>query len=81
MSESARSLLVVSTDLPGATGTLLAKGKLGETVTVEQPECGARPHQSSGPVKIALGDLDKMVQSALGGFINQRRRSSTDPRS
>jgi enamine deaminase RidA (YjgF/YER057c/UK114 family) len=52
---------------------LVAKGKLGETVTVEQGQSAARACAINllAQVKIALGDLDKMVRVVrLGGFIN-----------
>jgi enamine deaminase RidA (YjgF/YER057c/UK114 family) len=68
------SLLVVSGQLClGAGGTLVAKGKLGEAVTVEQGQAAARACAINllAQVKIALGDLDKMLRVVrLGGFIN-----------
>jgi enamine deaminase RidA (YjgF/YER057c/UK114 family) len=68
------SLLVVSGQLClGAGGTLVAKGKLGEAVTVEQGQAAARACAINllAQVKIALGDLDKMMRVVrLGGFIN-----------
>jgi enamine deaminase RidA (YjgF/YER057c/UK114 family) len=68
------SLLVVSGQIClGPTGTLVAKGKLGETVTVEQGQSAARTCAINllAQVKMALGDLDKMVRVVrLGGFIN-----------
>ena len=68
------SLLVVSGQIClGPSGTLVAKGKLGETVTVEQGQSAARACAINllAQVKIALGDLDKMVRVVrLGGFIN-----------
>jgi enamine deaminase RidA (YjgF/YER057c/UK114 family) len=68
------SLLVVSGQIClGTSGTLVAKGKLGETVTVEQGQSAARACAINllAQVKIALGDLDKMVRVVrLGGFIN-----------
>jgi enamine deaminase RidA (YjgF/YER057c/UK114 family) len=70
----AGSLLVVSGQIClGPSGTLVAKGKLGETVTVEQGQSAARACAINllAQVKIALGDLDKMVRVVrLGGFIN-----------
>jgi enamine deaminase RidA (YjgF/YER057c/UK114 family) len=70
----AGSLLVVSGQIClGASGTLIAKGKLGETVTVEQGQAAARACAINllAQVKVALGDLDKMVRVVrLGGFIN-----------
>jgi enamine deaminase RidA (YjgF/YER057c/UK114 family) len=68
------SLLVVSGQIClGPSGTLVAKGKLGEAVTVEQGQSAARACAINllAQVKIALGDLDKMVRVVrLGGFIN-----------
>ena len=70
----AGSLLVVSGQIClEPSGTLVAKGKLGETVTVEQGQSAARACAINllAQVKIALGDLDKMVRVVrLGGFIN-----------
>ena len=68
------SLLVVSGQLClGAGGTLVAKGKLGDNVMVEQGQAAARACAINliAQVKAALGDLDKMVRVVrLGGFIN-----------
>jgi enamine deaminase RidA (YjgF/YER057c/UK114 family) len=68
------SLLVVSGQIClGPAGTLVAKGKLGETVSVEQGQAAARACAINllAQVKIALGDLDKMARVVrLGGFIN-----------
>ena len=68
------SLLVVSGQIClGAGGTLVAKGKLGDNVTVEQGQAAARACAINliAQVKVALGDLDKMVRVVrLGGFIN-----------
>ena len=57
------SLLVVSGQIClGPSGSLIAKGKLGETVTVEQGQSAARACAINllAQVKIALGDLDTM---------------------
>jgi enamine deaminase RidA (YjgF/YER057c/UK114 family) len=54
-------------------GKLIAKGKLGAGVTVEQGNAAARGCAINllAQVKAALGDLDKVKQVArLGGFIN-----------
>jgi enamine deaminase RidA (YjgF/YER057c/UK114 family) len=68
------SLLVVSGQIClGAGGTLVAKGKLGEAVTVEQGQAAARACAINliAQIKVALGDLDKMARVVrLGGFIN-----------
>jgi enamine deaminase RidA (YjgF/YER057c/UK114 family) len=68
------SLLVVSGQIClGAGGTLVAKGKLGDNVTVEQGQAAARACAINliAQIKVALGDLDKMVRVVrLGGFIN-----------
>jgi len=68
------SLLVVSGQIClGAGGTLVAKGKLGDNVTVEQGQAAARACAINliAQIKVALGDLDKMARVVrLGGFIN-----------
>ncbi|MDB5619214.1 MAG: Endoribonuclease [Tardiphaga sp.] len=54
-------------------GQLLAKGKLGAGVTVEQGAAAARGCAINllAQVKAALGDLDKVVRVVkLGGFVN-----------
>jgi len=64
------SLLVISGQIClGPSGTLVAKGKLGETVTVEQGQSAARACAINllAQVKIALGDLDKMVRVVRPG--------------
>ena len=56
-----------------ASGKLVAKGKLGDGVSVEDGQKAARACAINvlAQVKAALGDLDKVVQVArLGGFIN-----------
>jgi enamine deaminase RidA (YjgF/YER057c/UK114 family) len=68
------SLLVVSGQLCfDATGKLVAKGKLGDGVSVEDGQKAARACAVNllAQVKLALGDLDKVVRLVrLGGFIN-----------
>jgi enamine deaminase RidA (YjgF/YER057c/UK114 family) len=68
------SLLVVSGQIClGADGKLVAKGKLGDTVSVEDGQKAARACAINllAQVKVALGDLDKLVRVVrLGGFIN-----------
>ena len=68
------SLLVVSGQIClGADGKLVAKGKLGDTVSVEDGQKAARACAINllAQVKVALGDLDKVVRVVrLGGFIN-----------
>jgi enamine deaminase RidA (YjgF/YER057c/UK114 family) len=57
----------------GPDGKLLAKGKLGAGVTVEQGNVAARGCAINllGQLKAALGDLDKVVRVVrLGGFVN-----------
>jgi enamine deaminase RidA (YjgF/YER057c/UK114 family) len=57
----------------GADGKLVAKGKLGDTVSVEDGQKAARACAVNliAQVKVALGDLDKVVRVVrLGGFIN-----------
>ena len=56
-----------------AEGKLIAKGKLGGGVTIEQGQAAARGCGINllAQVKAALGDLDKVVRVVrLGGFIN-----------
>jgi enamine deaminase RidA (YjgF/YER057c/UK114 family) len=68
------SLLVVSGQIClGSDGKLVARGKLGENVSVEDGQQAARACAINllAQVKIALGDLDKVVRVVrLGGFIN-----------
>jgi enamine deaminase RidA (YjgF/YER057c/UK114 family) len=66
-------LLFVSGQLCFASGALVAKGKLGAGVTIEQGQAAARACGINllAQVKAALGDLDKVVRVVrLGGFIN-----------
>src|SRR3954452_24533320 len=54
-------------------GKLIAKGKLGTAVTVEQGNAAARGCGINllAQLKAALGDLDKVVRVVrLGGFVN-----------
>ena len=56
-----------------ASGKLVAKGKLGDGVSVEDGQKAARACAINvlAQVKAALGDLDKIVRVVrLGGFIN-----------
>ena len=56
-----------------AAGKLIAKGKLGAGVTVEQGNAAARGCAINllAQVKAAVGDLDKVVRVVrLGGFVN-----------
>ena len=56
-----------------AEGKLIAKGKLGGGVTIEQGQAAARGCGINllAQVKAALGDLDKVMRVVrLGGFIN-----------
>jgi enamine deaminase RidA (YjgF/YER057c/UK114 family) len=67
------SLLFVSGQLCLADGALVAKGKLGPQVTVEQGQAAARACAINllAQVKVALGDLDKVKRVVrLGGYIN-----------
>jgi enamine deaminase RidA (YjgF/YER057c/UK114 family) len=68
------NLLVVSGQLCfDAEGNLVAKGKLGADVSVEDGQKAARACAVNvlGQIKAALGDLDKVVRVVrLGGFIN-----------
>jgi enamine deaminase RidA (YjgF/YER057c/UK114 family) len=65
--------LFVSGQLCIAGGEMVAKGKLGDGVTVEQGQAAARACAINllAQVKLALGDLDKVSRIVrLGGFIN-----------
>jgi len=56
-----------------ADGKLIAKGKLGAGVTVEQGSAAARGCAINllAQIKAALGDLDKVIRVVrLGGFVN-----------
>src|SRR2546422_7557189 len=56
-----------------AEGKLIAKGKLGAGVTVEQGNAAARGCAINllAQIKAALGDLDKVVRVVrLGGFLH-----------
>jgi len=68
------ALLVVSGQIcVGADGKLVAKGKLGDAVSVEDGQKAARACAINllAQVKVALGDLNKVVRVVrLGGFIN-----------
>ena len=68
------NLLVVSGQIClGADGKLIAKGKLGRDVSVEQGAAAARGCAINllAQVKAALGDLDKVSRVVrLGGFVN-----------
>jgi enamine deaminase RidA (YjgF/YER057c/UK114 family) len=68
------SLLIVSGQIClGADGKLVAIGKLGASVSVEDGQKAARACGINvlAQLKAALGDLDKVVRVVrLGGFIN-----------
>ena len=68
------TLLVVSGQIClGDDGKLVARGKLGENVSIEDGQLAARTCAINllAQVKAALGDLDKLVRVVrLGGFIN-----------
>ena len=68
------NLLVVSGQVcNGADGKLVARGKLGANVTLDQGVAAARACAINllAQVKVALGDLDKVQRVVrLGGFIN-----------
>jgi enamine deaminase RidA (YjgF/YER057c/UK114 family) len=66
-------LLFLSGQLCLADGVPVAKGKLGRQITVEQGHAAARTCAINllAQVKVALGDLDRVVRVVrLGGFIN-----------
>ena len=68
------SLLIVSGQICfGADGKLVAKGKLGDNVSIDDGYKAARASAINllAQCKLALGDLDKIVRVVrLGGFIN-----------
>jgi enamine deaminase RidA (YjgF/YER057c/UK114 family) len=68
------SLLVVSGQIClGPDGKLIATGKLGGNVSIEDGQKAARACAVNllAQVKVALGDLDKLLRVVrLGGFIN-----------
>jgi enamine deaminase RidA (YjgF/YER057c/UK114 family) len=68
------NLLIVSGQVCfGPDGKLIAKGKLGAGVSIEQGAAAARGCAINllAQVKAAIGDLDKVVRVVrLGGFIN-----------
>lgn len=68
------NLLVVSGQLClDANGDLVAKGKLGDEVSLEDGQKAARACAVNvlAQIKAALGDLDKVIRVVrLGGFIN-----------
>jgi enamine deaminase RidA (YjgF/YER057c/UK114 family) len=67
------NLLFVSGQICLAEGALVAAGKLGDAVTVEQGQAAARACGINllAQLKAALGDLDKVVRVVrLGGFVN-----------
>jgi enamine deaminase RidA (YjgF/YER057c/UK114 family) len=68
------AVLVVSGQLClDGSGKLVAKGKLGQNVSIEDGQKAARACAINllAQVKVALGDLDKVTRVVrLGGFIN-----------
>jgi enamine deaminase RidA (YjgF/YER057c/UK114 family) len=57
----------------GPDGKLVAKGRLGDTVSLEDGQRAARACAINllAQLKVALGDLDKVVRVVrLGGFVN-----------
>jgi enamine deaminase RidA (YjgF/YER057c/UK114 family) len=67
------NLLFVSGQICLENGVLVASGKLGGTVSVEQGQAAARACGINllAQLKAALGDLDKVVRVVrLGGFVN-----------
>jgi enamine deaminase RidA (YjgF/YER057c/UK114 family) len=67
------NLLFVSGQICLADGALVAAGKLGSMVTVEQGQAAARACAVNllAQLRAALGDLDKVVRVVrLGGFVN-----------
>ncbi len=69
-----RNMLVLSGQICfDSDGKLVAKGKLGATVSIEDGQRAARACAINliAQIKAAIGDLDKMARVVrLGGFIN-----------
>lgn len=66
-----------------STGKLIAKGKLGAGVTIEEGAAAARGCAVNllAQVKAALGNLDKVVRVVrLGGFINSAPEFADAPK-
>jgi len=78
------NLLFVSGQVcANAEGKLIAKGKLGAGVTIEQGYTAAQGCAVNllAQVKAALGDLDKVVRVVrLGGFINSAAEYPDSPK-
>ena len=77
------NLLFVSGQIcMGADGQLIAKGKLGAGVTLEQGVNAARGCAINilAQVKAALGDLDKVAASSVSAASSTRRRISSTRR-
>jgi len=66
-------LLFVSGQVCLADGALVAAGKLGATVSIEQGQAAARACAINllAQVKAALGDLDKVVRVVPPGRLRQ----------
>ena len=67
------NLLSISGQICHEGGKLVAKGKLGADVSIEDGQKAARACAVNvlAHVKVALGDLDKVVRVVrLGGFVN-----------
>jgi enamine deaminase RidA (YjgF/YER057c/UK114 family) len=67
------NLLFLSGQLCLVDGVPVAKGKLGRQITVEEGQAAARVCAINllAQIKVALGDLDRVVRVVrLGGFIN-----------
>jgi enamine deaminase RidA (YjgF/YER057c/UK114 family) len=67
------NLLFLSGQLCIVDGVPVAKGKLGRQITVEEGQAAARVCAINllAQIKVALGDLDRVVRVVrLGGFIN-----------
>ena len=78
------ALLVVSGQICfGPDGKLVAKGKLGDDVSVEDGQKAARACALNilAQLKAGLGDLDKIVRVVrLGGFINSATGFADGPK-
>jgi len=78
------NMLVVSGQICfGSDGKLVAKGQLGDSVSVEDGQRAARACAINllAQLKAALGDLDKVVRVVrLGGFINSAPSFTDGPK-
>ncbi|MBN2801325.1 MAG: RidA family protein [Deltaproteobacteria bacterium] len=77
----AGALIYVAGQLPSLNGELLYKGKLGDTLAVEDGYKAARLVALNllAQVKAAVGDLDKVRAVKLNGFVNSAPDFTAQP--